>query len=229
VGLFDFLKKEDSSQASSYGFKSILSEKQRKKANIRVITYDENGKEIKDDSAFDKNAKPMQYYEKIRNEIKPIENIIVGFAVALKRPQRVDDEILLLKSLIENYKDLKTKCYALGPDYVEYFNASWEQVLKGKPEGPSYVARYYTRLKYIKDNYSELKKQEAIHEKESKDLETRLVSLLKKTNGILQTDIYKQFHPAVKSDIQSILYSMEKQGRINRKKSGRTYAIYYVK
>lgn len=53
------------------------------------------------------------------------------------------------------------------------------------------------------------------------------MAVLKSSADILQTDIYKQFHPIVKSDIQSILYFMEKDGKIHREKSGRTYIIRY--
>lgn len=63
---------------------------------------------------------------------------------------------------------------------------------------------------------------EEIREKEGKDLSKRLIE-----SGILQSDIYKQFHEVMRDEISSKLYFWNKSGKIRREKSGRTYKIYY--
>lgn len=57
-------------------------------------------------------------------------------------------------------------------------------------------------------------------------MQERVIALLKESPSILQTDVYKQFDPIVKKDIQSILYFLDKGGVITRTKSGSTYQIH---
>ncbi len=215
MGLFDFLKK------------------QPPKIKVEMRGY-ENGKEVvlpKQKSAENEEdwKKQLSMSLTLNSEIRSIENEMVGFAVALKNRQKVDDEIVMLESLIECYEEIKRRCHALGPDYVDYFIKAWENVRKGKDDGPGYITRYKKRLKYIRENYDELVRKESLHEGESKNLEKRVLAVLKAHTEILQTDVYKSFDPIVKSDIQSILYFMEKNGRITREKSGRTYIIRFVR
>lgn len=215
MGVFDFLKKKP--------------EKRAAKIKIEMVGY-ENGEKVElrqSEKKFDKEewARQASIRLNIDLEIRPLENAMVGFATALKQKQKVDDEIVMLKSLIEYYEEIKQKCYAFGPDYIEYFTKTWAEIRAGRDDGPEYVTRYKKRLKYVQENYDKLLKQEILHEKESENLESRVLAILRKHESILQTDVYKNFDPIVKEDIKSILYFMEKNGRISREKSGRTYII----
>lgn len=215
MGLFDFMKKKPP------------------KAKVEMVGY-ENGKMVdlqSNQSAEDKGGwkKQLSISLTLNSEIRPLENAMVGFADALSRKQKVDDEIVMLESLIEYYEEIRRKCYTLGPDYVDYFTRAWAEIRKEKDDGPEYVTRYRNRIKYIRENYDELLGKEILHENESENLEYRVLDVLKREGTILQTDVYKHFDSIVKSDIQSILYFMEKDGRITREKSGRTYVINYVK
>lgn len=227
MGLFDFLKKE--APTSAYGFKSSLTDKRRKKANIRLKIYDENGNEIKSTQTDGKDIKPIQYYETIRNEIKPLEEIMVSFAVASKEQKQVDDRIEVLKALLQSYYDLKSKCISLGPDYQEYFINMWEKCHNSRNPEFSYIDRFEKELNDLQSKRDTLKSEEELHQKESEGLEDRVIAILRENSSILQTDIYKNFDPIVQNDIQSILYFMAKNGRITREKSGRTYMIHFVK
>lgn len=215
MGLFDFLKgKKNDIKIEMVGYES----------GRRVDLQDKNLGEDKSDW-----KRQMSIQLTLNSEIKPIEDAMVGFAVALKSPQRVDDEIVMLESLIEHYEEIKQKCYALGPDYIEYFTRSWAEIRSGRDDGPEYVTRYKKRLKYLLENREELVAQENLHEKELGGLEGRVLDVIKSSPGILQTDVYNHFHSIVKRDVQNIIYSMEKNGTIKREKSGRTYMIHYIK
>lgn len=161
----------------------------------------------------------------LKEEIKPLEDLFVECACELQKRQLVDDEILLLQKLIKHYEEAKRKCYLLGPDYIDYFNRSWDEVRKNKEDGPSYVTRYQKRLQHIKENYKELKEMEKQYQEQGKDLEKRLISYLRENAPVLQSDIYKSFGPLVKNDIRDLLYHMEKSGKIDREKSGRNYTV----
>lgn len=216
MGLFDFLKKEVPSQ-------------RRKRANICVNIYDENGKEIKSTPTDGKDIKQIQYYETIRNEIKPLEEIMVNFAVASKEQKQVDDRIEVLKALVQSYYDLKSKCISLGPDYQEYFINMWEKCHNSRNPEFSYIERFEKELNDLQSKRDTLKSEEELHQKESGGLEERVIAILRENSSMLQTDIYKNFDPIVQNDIQSILYFMAKDGRIAIEKSGRTYMIHFIK
>lgn len=202
--------------------------KKSQKSTIKIEMHGfENGEEVqlKSYPIKDDWKKQLSIQLTINEQIKPLEDIMVGFAVALKHPQKIDDEILLLQSLIDSYRELKAKCYSLGPDYIDYMRASWEEVRQGKPDGPGYITRYETRLKYLKENYEELRYQETRHEESLVDLQPKLMSSISENQPILQSEIYKLFDISVKSDIRDMLYALEKEGKIKREKHGKSYLI----
>lgn len=215
MGLLDLFKKKD------------------KKIKVEMYGY-ENGKRVElntTNEKFDPQSleKSISVQLKVKAEIEPIEDRMVGFAVALKQKQKIDNEIMILEALIGSYNAIKQKCYSLGPDYIEYFQNSWGKVRKTHSGKQEYIVPFIERLDFLRENYSELKSKEQIYEKESVNLSSRIISILQANPGILQTEVYKMFDSSVKEDIQSILYFMGKEGRIKRNKSGRTYALYYIK
>ena len=160
---------------------------------------------------------PLKYYETIEREIKPLENRMVEFAVSAKNSKRVEDQIISLSGAVKTYYMLKKICSALGEDYKTYFDKMWK---------PSYVEKYEKELQYLQSNYGELVKKEALHDRESINLERKEYSLLKAYPGILQTEVYKHFGATVRDDIRSIIYFMEKNGQVERVKTGNTYKIF---
>lgn len=186
-------------------------------------------REIKSTSSDCGDIKPIQYYETIRDEIKPLEEILVGFAVASKEQKQVDDRIQILKALVQSYYDLKSKCISLGPDYQEYFLNMWEKCHNSKNPEFSYIEGFEKELNDLQSKRNILKAEEELYQKESNDLEEKIIEILRRNPFILQTDIYKNFDPIVQSEIQSILYFMAKNGRIKREKSSKTYMIHFIK
>ncbi len=177
---------------------------------------------------FDNDIKPLEYYETLNKEVKPLEDIMVGFSTSLPGIKCVDDKIAVLKSLIYSYYDLRSKCVSLGKDYEEYFSRMWEHCHNSKNPDFCFIERYESELKELEKTRDILFAEEELHAKESVQLKARVMSLIKEHDEILQIDIYKEFDPVVQKDIQSILYFFAQDGIIERKKIKNTYLIKLV-
>lgn len=169
--------------------------------------------------------KPYEYYETLEREIRPLENILVGFSSALPGIKKVDDRIEVLNSLIESYYELRSKCVALGTDYEEYFSKMWENCHNSKNQDFCFVECYEAELNELVQNRDVLFAKQSLHEHETVGLRDKVLQILHDCGEITQTDIYKKFDPVVQNDIQSILYCLAKDGIIERKKYKSTYLV----
>lgn len=147
-----------------------------------------------------------------------MESRMVDLVVSARDSKRVNERITSLAEALKTYYQLEKVCRSLGSDYEKYFADMWK---------PSYVEKLENELRELQLNYGELIKWEAAHDRESINLERKVVSLLQASPGILQTEVYKHFGPTVKEDIRSLIYFMAKSGHVDRVKSGNTYKIYY--
>lgn len=168
-------------------------------------------------------------YTILTSEIKPLEDVMIGFAVTLKEQHHVEDEIMLLSSIVESFYRLKAKCISLGENYEKYFSRMWEHCHNSQNPDFSYIEKFEKRLDFLQKEKFVLLAEEELKEKELVGLEQKIIDLLKSKKEMLQTDVYKHFDPVVQSEISSILYFMAKNGEIRRIKSGRTYLIEYNK
>ena len=212
MGLFDFLKKKPST------------------VKIEMVGY-ENGKKVKLNFEHQESTSGLwdiSITPTLNRVIKPLENRMVEHAVSAKKARKIYEKKKALEGVVKTYYEIRKKCNQLGPEYQKYFSIMWEHCRNSRNPDFSYIERFEKELDDLESNYSELSAAEAIHDRESVNLEERVISLLKESNDILQTDVYKQFHPSVKADIQSILYELEKKGRVERIKSGRTYIVHYL-
>ncbi len=57
------------------------------------------------------------------------------------------------------------------------------------------------------------------------DAESVIVNLIRARPGILQTDLYKELPAWSRRQVQKELLSLERSGRITRRKSGNTYQL----
>lgn len=201
--------------------------KNRRKVTVEMRGY-VNGKEVAlpqdaapDDDLYSKKID----YRVVTSEIKPLEDVMIGFAVALKARHSVENEIALLSSIIESFYSLKSKCVSLGPDYEEYFSKMWEHCRNSENQDYSYIEKFEERLGILQKNKDVLLAEEALKNKELVNLEQRVMKIIEDENEILQTDIYERFDPVVRDEISSILYFMAKNGEIRRIKRGRTYLV----
>ena len=61
------------------------------------------------------------------------------------------------------------------------------------------------------------------------NLDKIIVKMLIDNPGILQSEFIKMFDPLVQNDVREKLYFMEKAGKLERTKSGRSYILNYKK
>lgn len=102
-----------------------------------------------------------------------------------------------------------------------------------------WLLQYYTEhqeevCQIIKDEYieSEYGSYEAYeetvrYENHIKELKTKIVSLIKKNDGILQKNIYKEFDPDDINFVKRYLKELTDTSKITRTKSGNTYSLHY--
>lgn len=67
------------------------------------------------------------------------------------------------------------------------------------------------------------------YEKHIKEVSAKVISLIKKNDGMLQKDIYKEFDPDDVNFVKSYLKELANASKITRTKSGSTYSLHYIK
>ena len=185
----------------------------------------ENGHEVELKPDIPPSCEPLDYEELkfINDHIKPYEDIMIGFAVALRERHKLDDEISLLECKIAAYNDLRQFCISCGRK--KYFDDEWGKPLWNMPDGTTYITPTIDRLNYLKENYQRLKQRENVRLAVLPTLDAKLLAFIDKNQPILQTDIYKAFDDSVKEDIKERLYFWDKGGQISRVKHGSTYIV----
>lgn len=63
---------------------------------------------------------------------------------------------------------------------------------------------------------------------EPEALDTRIVALVSRTPGILQTDIYAKFPDESRKSLQAVLLQMDKDGALRREREGPSYRLFVV-
>lgn len=104
-----------------------------------------------------------------------------------------------------------------------------------------WLLQYYTEHKeevtkiiedeYIDANYGSRKEyeEEIRFEKHKKEVRKKIINLIKKNDGILQKDIYKEFDPEDNGLVKWDLKELSDIGTITRTKAGSTYSLHYNK
>lgn len=102
---------------------------------------------------------------------------------------------------------------------LQYYTENQEEVCK------------IIRDEYIESEYGSVEAYEEAmqYEKHIKEIKTKIVALIKKNDGMLQKDIYKEFDPDDVNFVKGYLKELADASKITRTKSGSTYALHYVK
>ena len=122
-----------------------------------------------------------------------------------------------LKSFVRYLEDTQKLCKSKG----KYFELWFNEYLTGK----DYLTIRQKELAELSGKWIELQKEYELKQRLLPTLHDQLWNLLITNQSMLQTDLYKHFDDCIKSDIQSILYTWDKSGKIIRIKNGRTYLI----
>lgn len=124
-----------------------------------------------------------------------------------------------LKSFVIYLEDVQKLCKQKGECFEFWFN----EVLTA----PGYLEARKEELQYLTENFDALQRN---YEKKStllRVLDKDIIKKLQENDGILQSDFIKMFDKCVKNEVSSKLYFMERSGKLERVKSGRSYTLHY--
>ena len=196
------------------------------KAGVISIPKDNNhnsfGQEL--DKLIDGEL-PFGWEHAKQDFIKPRDNKLFDLSIRASKTDNIDVEIKLLEEFIAFFKEYENECKAMGECYEKYFIDMHIKNLD-KPNY-SWLNERKERLKYLEENKDKLIAEKQIKDVCLKDLIQKLENIIVNNQGILQSEIYKQFNEIMKDEISSQLYYWAKEGKIRREKSGKTYKIYY--
>lgn len=98
--------------------------------------------------------------------------------------------------------------------------------INGKPDY-YWLNQNKERLKYLEENKYKLINEKKIKDKELKYLSQKIEDIIIRNPEILQSDLYKDFDPMLKDEISTIIYYWNKEEKVVREKSGRTYKLFF--
>ncbi len=127
----------------------------------------------------------------------------------------------VLKSFILFLEDAEKLCKSKG----ECFEYWYYEILTSR----DYIEKRRTEFSELSQNLEEKQQEYERRMLELVDLDRKIIEKLKENANILQSDFVKMFDPAIKKDVQEKLYYMDKEGKLQRTKSGGSYILHYKK
>ena len=157
------------------------------------------------------NYRNKDFTDRINNEYSYFLNNWIA-----SRDKSPREHYAALKSFVMYMNDVKALCQSKGECFAFWFSIT-------APD--DYIAERENELKELEAN---LDKLDAEYHKKARLLETIEIDVANKlieNEGILQSEFVKLFDPLIQNDVKSTLYYMEKNGVIERTKSGRSYIL----
>lgn len=124
-----------------------------------------------------------------------------------------------LKSLIIYLENAEKLCKAKGECYEFWF---YEHLISR-----DYIEKRKAELKELSENLDNLSLNYEKRVANLVNIDAQIVKKLKENPNILQSNFVKLFDSTVQSDVREKLYWMEKDGYLERIKSGRSYLLKY--
>lgn len=132
-----------------------------------------------------------------------------------------------LKSFAMYLEDVQKLCKTKG----ECFEFWFREILTAE----GYIEKIKKELEELTANldvlqkeYETKKQKQEEQQRKVVEMKNDVVMLLKENDGILQSDFWKLFDDEIsRSAASDIVYSLLKEGKIERTKSGRSYILHY--
>lgn len=124
-----------------------------------------------------------------------------------------------LKSLIIYLEDAEKLCKAKGECYEFWF---YEHLISR-----DYIEKRKAELKELSENLDNLSLNYEKRVANLVNIDAQIVKKLKENPNILQSNFVKLFDSTIQADVREKLYWMEKEGKLERIKSGRSYILKY--
>jgi hypothetical protein len=126
-----------------------------------------------------------------------------------------------LKSFVMYLDDAGKLCKSKGECFEFWFYEHLAQ--------KDYIEKRKSELEKLTANFDKLQSDFEKRIGHLSDIDKRIVKMLIGNPGILQSEFIKMFDPLVQNDVREKLYFMEKAGKLERTKSGRSYILNYKK
>lgn len=81
-------------------------------------------------------------------------------------------------------------------------------------------------LESILNDFSKIIESLDSNENMYPEIKNKIITILKDTPGILQSDLYKNFDSHYKESLRFIIYYLEKSNNVTRQKKGRSYSLF---
>ena len=124
-----------------------------------------------------------------------------------------------LKSFVMYLEDAEKLCISKG----ECFEWWFYNIIASK----DYIQTRREELNELQTNFDAIEKQFNKKVAELSYLDERLIPALEANQGILQSDFVKMFDPIIHNEVKEKLYFLDKEGKLQRTKSGRSYILNY--
>lgn len=231
MGIFDFLKKKEHKNEnepnilSGNGIISYIKSNLKNPTQENVLKVLERVAKPDDDlEHLTKEGElpwgwhnhTKEFTNKVNNEYSHFLNLWLE-----SKSKSPLDQYSALKSFVLYLEDVEKLCKAKG----ECFEFWFYEILTEK----KYVEDRKKELEKLTANFNKL---QADHDKKNlllSTLDNRIIKMLIDNPGILQSQFVKMFDPIVQNDVREKLYLMEKAGKLERTKSGRSYTLHYKK
>lgn len=209
MGLFNFKKNQP--VLSPKGFKAQLTQAD----NLEHLTKE-------GELPFGWIYRNKEFTDKIQNEYSYFLNMWID-----SRNKSPKEKYQALKSFVLYLEDVEKLCKSKG----ECFEFWFYEVLTSR----DYVPKRKEELKDLVANMDSLQKEYELNlwkekEKQKKiiEMKSKVIVLLKENDGILQSDFWKLFDDEIcRMAATDIVYTLTKEGKIERIKSGRSYTLRY--
>lgn len=165
---------------------------------------------------------PLGWTGRHYKELKGMEeNVSDHVAIARDVSRPIDERVEEYETAISLYNRMKERFIAAGECYAKYFADMWEHCHNSRCSDFVYIDPIKEDLALLRESYEALKKRDSL----LVTLDADLLGYIKSGEKVLQADVYKNFDPVLKADIQDRLYTWAQEGRVHREKSGRSYLI----
>lgn len=205
MALFDFLKK-----------KAPVTKKQSSTTKAETNSFGERYDRLTADGElpFGWIYRNKDFTDKIQAEYSYFLNMWLD-----SRNKSPKEQYPALKSFVMYLEDVEKLCKSKG----ECFEFWFYEILTGK----GYIENRKQELEELTANLDELQMNYDKRNNLLSNLDNRIIEILIDNPGVLQSDFIKMFDPLVQNDVREKLYLLEKAGKLEKAKAGRSYILHY--
>jgi hypothetical protein len=127
------------------------------------------------------------------------------------RTKSPKEQFAALKSFVLYLEDVEKLCKSKGECFEVWF---YDQIVSKE-----YLEKRKFELDELIKNFDQIESAYNKKQQEMYKLDKKVIEALKQNDGILQSEFVKLFDPIVKHEVAGLLYSLDKEGIIQRTKS----------